>query len=460
MKYRVFHLFSAFMLLALLLPVCAFAETVVSTVETVSKYDSMPDALRVVQQTDEQSVGKNVIFSRAYPATQSVKINTEIKELVDAFAAARLPELPERIWEEHDAVRLDVGSIVSRSGESLLSFLVLAERTDGIEHTSTDFTTRVYDVMTDRQVMLTDLFDEDSEGWALMAEAVRAQLTEAFPKLTPDSAALDTLCQREALEKADFTLGAARLMLTYPASAVYPGKNTLLHVILYYPEIRSHMNAYGQRQTDNSRFKLLSLTFDDGGGKFITRNVLSRLRKYGAGASFFLVGRTFANNHYNLARQQDAGYTLQSHSYSHKYLYESITIPEIVEENVRLSEELSDLVGVVPHFFRVPGGNEKYAQGGDYGMPLMHWSLSSGDAGNPNVERIVNRVIYGAKDGDVILMHDINEYCPRYLEKILNTLTDRGFMFVTLEELFASQGVTPQPNVTYMTPTEIREFNE
>lgn len=452
--------FFTFLLLILLLPACAFAEAVDNTAETPSKYGSMPDLLRVVQRTDEQNVGKNVILTRTYPTSQSAKINAEITELVDAFAAARLPELPARISEEQNAVRLDVGSIVSRSGESLLSFLVLAERTDGIEHTSTDFTTRVYDVKTDRQIMLTDLFDADSEGWALMAEAVRAQLTEAFPKQMPDAAALDALCQRDALEKADFTLGGARLMLTYPASAVYPGKNTLLHVILYYPEIRSHMNAYGQRQTDNSRFKLVSLTFDDGGGKFITRGVLARLRKYGAGASFFLVGRTFVNNHYNLARQQDAGYTLQSHSYSHKYLYESITIPEIIEENARLAEELSDLVGATPRFFRVPGGNEKYAQGGDYGMPLMHWSLSSGDAGNPNVDRIADRVIFGAKDGDVILMHDINEYCPRYLEKVLNTLTDRGFLFVTLEELFASRGVTPEPNVTYMTPTEIREFNQ
>ena len=42
--------------------------------------------------------------------------------------------------------------------------------------------------------------------------------------------------------------------------------------------------------------------------------------------------------------------------------------------------------------------------------------------------------------------------------EIIDRLTARGYVFVTLEELFRIQGVTPQPGVLYRSPTRIKEL--
>ena len=415
-------------------------------------YTQMPPYLQMTQETVSRETADKRIVRCTYPKTANVQVDGEIRALVDAMAAQGeelLPaQRPDSTWY------LDVGPVITRTGTSWMSFLTIAEMTGDRQMHSVAFDARVYDMETGERIRMTDLFAPDSAAWALMEEEVRAQLGAAFPLEEADRQALDALCSREALEEASFTLGGGRMLLTYRADSVYPGKNTLLHVELYYSSIRPLMTPRAQEQTDNSRYRMIALTYDDGCARGNTRSVLDVLRRWGAPATFFIVGRTIPNNHDILSRQQNGGYELESHTYAHEYPDE-VTPAQMFENKDLLALTMSSVVGVEPAMMRAPGGMErKYILQG-IGYPLMHWSVASGDSGSTNAKRCAARVTETAKDGDIVLMHDSNPLCGQYSEIVLEKLTAQGFMFVTVEELFDDWGVPLEPNRVYFSPGRV-----
>ena len=417
-------------------------------------YTEMPEPLRFTQKTEKEPVAEDVYILRTYPDTANDTVDAQMRGLIDAMAEDNRAALP--LEKGSIPSYLDVGAVISRTGESVLSFLTLAEVSKDMRQLSVDFQTRVYDIADGRLLTLSDFFAEDSAAWNLLAQAVHTQLTAAFPGYEPDASALNTLCTTDSLKSAAFTLGAGRLTLTYRADALYPGRNTLLHVHLYYPQIRELMTEYGKRQTDNSRFRMLALTYDDGPARGATRSVLNALRQHGAQATFFIVGRTIARNHDMLARQQDSGHSIQSHSYTHTYP-KDLKPGEAFKEDERLRAELSEAIGIVPTLMRAPGGTDAYYVRKQIGYPMLNWSAPSGDSGNDNVRGIITALQNRAADGAVVLMHDSRPQCYKYTEAFLEYLCRNGYLCVTVEELFSDAGVALEPNTVYFSPYRIGE---
>lgn len=411
-------------------------------------YEETPELLRVRQSTVSEEPYKRVTLKRTYPRTSCPQVDEEIAALVDGMAESTMQVVNAQSAQQ--SVTVDAGALISRTGTKWMSFLTLCETVCGGEHEGAQAEARVYDMSTGERVTLEDVFAPDSEGWELLSQAVREQLTAAFPGVEPDAQALDALCTREALKEADFTLGGARMVLTYPADAIYPRKKTLLHVILYYPDIRPLMTKAAQEQTDNSRYRMMALTYDDGCAGNSTLRLLDELRKFGAQATFFIVGKQMEGNAATLCRQQDSGYSLQSHGFTHEY---TLTKEQMLSEKERFAETMSGLIGVTPTLMRAPGGMERRYVEAEIGYPLLHWSIASGDSGGARADSVANRVIYKAGDGHVVLMHDLNSECARATRLILEKLADEGYLFVTVEELFADAGTELEANHVYYNPT-------
>lgn len=403
-------------------------------------YTRMPEALTAVQTTRSETVGGTLTVKRTCPRTSCAQVDAEIAALVEEMVQAALPAA-----QASGAELLDVGAVITRSGTSFMSFLTIAETTGGRELLSASYDARVYDMATGERVTMADVLAADGSGYDLLAQAVREQLGAAFPAETADEAALGALCTRAALESAPFTLGAASMTLTYRADAVYPGHGTLLHVTVPYAQLRPEMTARGQAQTDNSRFRMAALTYDDGCAQNNTPYLLDQLRRYGAQATFFILGERIAGNHNVLSRQQNAGYSIQTHTWGHSYTWE-LSREEKEAEHDRFAEALGAVTGVPPTLMRAPGGSE---DGYDMGYPLIHWSLATGDSSNDNVEEIVERTKWSVKDGTIVLMHDINANCSRYTREIVESLTDRGFLLVTVQELFLDAGIPLEDGMVY-----------
>ncbi|MGN0996709.1 MAG: polysaccharide deacetylase family protein [Candidatus Ventricola sp.] len=438
---RTAHVLLLLCALAALLPLSALGED--------AFYTEMPPYLRFTQQTTEQAAGPGATIRRTVPATANPAVDEEMAALLDALLERSRPQLD--AGTRSAPVCLDVGAVISRSGESCLSFLAIAEVSRVGAQLSVDFDTRVYDMETGRRIALSDVFPEGSEAWALLSQAVDAQLRDAFPGVAPDEERLAALCAPDALRGACFTLGAAQLTLTYRADSVYPGRNTLLHVRLGYPQLRPLMTEWAQRQTDNSRFRMVALTYDDGPARVNTRRVLDELRAAGAQATFFMVGRNVERNPETVCRQQDAGHSLQSHSFTHKYP-DRLSTEQIMDERQRVIDAMAAVTGVAPTMMRAPGGMDAYYVRRAIGYPLIHWSLAAGDSGTEDYKRVASRLTHNVTNGDIVLMHDINDVCWRYTRSFLEYLQQNGFLCVTVEELFIHTGVALVDNAVYFSP--------
>ena len=178
-------------------------------------------------------------------------VTEEINALAKAYEAEVAPMVKKPGKDEIS--RLDVTVRHSRTGLTWLSFMVQSRYVNGADTVDVRFTTRTYDMTTGQRLMLTDIFPEDSAAWPILQEVVRERINAYFPGMQPDSAALEAACTREAVEQMEFTLHGMSLVLHLHAEDFYPGKQQLIEVTLYYPDIRPMMTEKAQVETENLR---------------------------------------------------------------------------------------------------------------------------------------------------------------------------------------------------------------
>lgn len=84
------------------------------------------------------------------------------------------------------------------------------------------------------------------------------------------------------------------------------------------------------------------------------------------------------------------------------------------------------------------------------GCPIILWSIDPEDwRDKDNTARVVEQVVSSAKDGDIILMHDIFSDSVDSALQIVDRLHAQGYLFVTVEELFAARQRPLEPGQTY-----------
>lgn len=442
---------SAF-ILAFMLLVPAFAAAVE---EEVDFYTETPYYLQVKQHTDVENPFKNVVVRRTYPDTNNDEVDAVIRQMVDEMAEADRGLVPTN--GRSVLCDLDVGAVIYRTGTSWMSFILLSQYSEEYTQRSMKYQTVVFDMETGARLSVADVIGDSSEGLRLIREAVSAQLNAYFPQLEAGTAALEALLTDEALINAPFSMSAACMRISYRADTIYADKHdTLMHVVIPYAQLKPYMTEKALEQTDNSRFKVIALTFDDGPATGYTKRCMNQLRNYAASATFFIVGERLAGNHYNVCREQNSAYALQSHSWKHEYA-QNCTVDQLFSWKQKFIDQLNEMTGLAPSIMRAPGGRETMLIRYDIGYPLVHWSIISGDAAEGKVDpyKIANYVMNAVKDGDIVLMHDIRSSVDVYVENILENISRRGFMCVTVEELYMHAGIEMQPNEVYWSRTRI-----
>ena len=93
---------------------------------------------------------------------------------------------------------------------------------------------------------------------------------------------------------------------------------------------------------------------------------------------------------------------------------------------------------------RPPGGccSESVAQVAQaLKMPIVQWSVDPKDWAVHDAAIVKARVLQQARDGDIILMHDMSSSSVSAALAIVDTLTARGFRFATVSELAVKKQV-------------------
>ena len=428
------------LLLALLI---CFMSIPVSQAQSLQECHRVTNKASVTTQKNKSQV-KLWHAETAHPA-----VTEEINAIAQAWADELGPDLPKAGNNGKKNSRLDVEIRYSRTGLHWMSFLVQARTTYHQKLTAQQFTTRTYNMETGERILLTDVFDDEDETWTMLADSVRQALTDYWPDVEPDAEALNRLCTREALEQADFTLHGMSLVLHYPAQTLYPDQFTLMEVTLFYPDIRDRMTEEGRTETDNlAYYRTCALTFDDGPSAKNTPGVLDALMETGARGTFFVVGNRIKENRWLVQREHDNGNAIGAHNWHHGNVTKS-SGPALRAMPQKVNTAMIKSIGIPVRYDRVPGGRYPRMIEVKVGWAYIQWSLDTYDWRGISTAAVMRKVKSKLQDGDIILCHDIKNNTAESTRQIARYLEEEGYMLLTIDELFAKDGVKLEPNKVY-----------
>ncbi len=411
--------------------------------------ETLQDCHRVTNTYQDTKQDNASVIRLWQVATANEAVTEEINGIAENWASEIGPTLPAAVNKGKKNSRLDVEIRYSRTGLHWMSFLVQARTTFHTKLTAQRFTTRTYDMVSGERITLADIFDSDDALWAGLGETVRETLTGYWPEEEPDAEALDKLCSRAALEQAEFTLHGMSLVLHYPAELLYPEKYTLMEVPFYYPDIREHMSETAYYETDNlAYYQTCALTFDDGPSSENTPKVLDSLMKSGVRATFFVIGNRIADYRYLVQREHDNGHAVASHNWHHGNATKSSgaalrRMPE------KVNKAMIKSIGIPVRYNRVPGGRYPAMISAGVKWAYIQWSLDTYDWRGRSTKNIMNKVKSTIEDGDIILCHDIKDKAPATTLTMVEWMEENGYMLLTIDELFAKDGVTLEPLKVY-----------
>lgn len=197
--------------------------------------------------------------------------------------------------------------------------------------------------------------------------------------------------------------------------------------------------------------KRVALTFDDGPSGQVTEQILDGLAKRGVKATFFVCGCQAAAFPQTLCRTAAEGHEIGLHSCCHDYMNE-LTEARIDEDISSCMCLVSEICGVRATLFRPPGGlySEQLLKASEKeGLAVVLWSLDTRDWHKTDCRHSLSKILTQAKDGDIILMHDMRPSTVKIALTAIDRLRERGFAFCTVTELANAVGVSPAPGRLY-----------
>lgn len=209
----------------------------------------------------------------------------------------------------------------------------------------------------------------------------------------------------------------------------------------------SHSGLSASCEIQVRNIKQVAFTFDDGP---TTTNIplLDFLKENGYKATFFLVCNRIPNFEEVVIREVADGHEIGYHSYSHINQKE-LTTDRIISDYEKSAKMLKDLTGAEFTLWRTPGGN--YNQRVLDAVPLPHiiWSLDPRDWESRDEEKIYRAIMNQAKDGAIILLHDLYPTTIRAAIRAMTDLAAADYEFLTVTELLSRDGTPPQNSTTY-----------
>lgn len=190
--------------------------------------------------------------------------------------------------------------------------------------------------------------------------------------------------------------------------------------------------------TDDGK-PIVYLTFDDGPSGY-TQQVVDLLAKYGAQATFFVLGQQ-ADSKPDLIRTEVLGeHYVGNHTYDHTSL-EGLSPEEFMDEVERTKEAILDAAGdlfTLDHdvrYLRPPYGatdanTRQYAA--DLGYAVVLWDVDPQDWRRPGAQVIADHILRSVSPGAIVLMHDgggDRAQSVQALGTVLQELSTQGYAF-------------------------------
>lgn len=179
----------------------------------------------------------------------------------------------------------------------------------------------------------------------------------------------------------------------------------------------------------------VALTFDDGPSPEYTPLLLDGLRERNVKASFFVIGSNIEKEGGEeiIRRIYEEGHLIGNHTWHHVDLSDLST--EDAWKELEMTDSLIKAVTgeetalVRPPFGEFPRSMEEPDK------LYVKWTVDSRDWVTKDTQEIVRKVVTDTEENDIILMHDCYETSVEAALQIIDTLSERGYEFVTVDRL-------------------------
>jgi len=192
---------------------------------------------------------------------------------------------------------------------------------------------------------------------------------------------------------------------------------------------------------------VIALSFDDGPSIY-TERILEALQKNHVEATFFMVGYNVRNYKDKVKLVYEAGMEIGNHTTDHKDL--SKLSKDGIWSQIFDNEDLINSVvpaGRIP--VRPPYGSYNSTVRSVVVRPMFNWSVDSLDWKTKNADSIVAQIKQDARDGYIILMHDLYETTAEAAERIIPWLIDEGYQVTCIGKMFKARGVATEDGTVY-----------
>jgi len=227
-------------------------------------------------------------------------------------------------------------------------------------------------------------------------------------------------------------------------------RSHVMEEIMKDPAFAEKMTELGVLYSDEKEIpeKIIALTFDDGPYTPVTTRILDALKPYDAHATFFVVGNRVSPYSESVIRAVNQGCEIGNHTWNHTTLTR-ISGDAVAQQMLDCDNAVYNLAGVHTRVMRPVGGSFSSTVSANVGRPMIIWSVDTNDWKYRDSQHVINEILNNARDGDIILMHDLYETTADAVEYVVPKLIEKGFTLVTLSELAEYKGVEMQPGKDY-----------
>lgn len=188
--------------------------------------------------------------------------------------------------------------------------------------------------------------------------------------------------------------------------------------------------------------KVMYLTFDCGYENGYTEQILDTLKKYNAKACFFVTQTYIRDNVELVKRMKQEGHQVGNHTVTHPSMPD-ISVKKQKEELKACADYMKEATGYeMDTYFRPPSGeySERVLQlAKDMGYKTIFWSMAylDFDVNNqPGKDYVIEHFDKYYHNGAIPLLHNVSQSNAEALDIVLSNLTELGYRFVSLDEMF------------------------
>ena len=205
------------------------------------------------------------------------------------------------------------------------------------------------------------------------------------------------------------------------------------------------LGQYDAYYAEDTKEKVIYLTFDCGYENGNTPLILDALKKHNVPATFFVVGTFIRDSPDMVKRMAEEGHTVGNHTYHHPDMSKISTLDTFSKELQDVESIYRELTGKdMIKYYRPPQGKystDNLQMAKDLGYHTFFWSLAYVDwyqDKQPSREEAFEKLLGRIHPGAIVLLHNTSSTNGQILDELLTKWEEMGYSFKSLDQLISA----------------------